>query len=160
MSQRVAFFRLGLFKAGRKIQTAGVLMKMRLLTFFAVAALALGMTGAAHAEANLSETKGQVLVNAGAGFVAHAGQALKAGDRIMLGPNASARVTFADGCSLPVNAGIITIPQVSPCKSKAQFGGGLRNLLANPLVIAGVVATAIAIPVALHNARLNRFSSP
>ena len=28
---------------------------------------------------------------------------------------------------------------------------GLRNLLANPLVIAGIVAAAVAIPVAIHN---------
>ncbi len=161
MSQRVAFFRLGLFKAGRKIQTVGVLMNMRLLPFFAVATLALGMTGTAHAEANLSEAKGQVLVNAGTGFVAHAGQALKAGDRIMLGPKASARVTFADGCSLPVKAGIVTIPQMSPCKSKAQSGGGFRAFITNPLVIAGIVATAVAVPVAIHNSRHHaQFVSP
>ena len=29
---------------------------------------------------------------------------------------------------------------------------GLRNFLANPWVIAGIIATAVAIPVALHNA--------
>ena len=35
---------------------------------------------------------------------------------------------------------------------RGQFGGmGLRNLLANPYVVAGIVATAVAVPVALHN---------
>ncbi len=36
-------------------------------------------------------------------------------------------------------------------------GGGLKMLLANPIVIAGVVATAIAVPVALNN---SHHSSP
>ena len=30
-------------------------------------------------------------------------------------------------------------------------GGGIKSFLANPIVIAGVVATAIAVPVALAN---------
>jgi hypothetical protein len=36
-----------------------------------------------------------------------------------------------------------------------QFGtgGGMKMLLANPIVIAGVVATAIAVPVAIANSR-------
>jgi hypothetical protein len=32
-------------------------------------------------------------------------------------------------------------------------GGGLKMLLANPVVVAGIVATAIAVPVALSNSR-------
>jgi len=35
---------------------------------------------------------------------------------------------------------------------RAQHARCLRNLLANPWVVAGIVAAAIAIPVALHNA--------
>jgi len=36
-----------------------------------------------------------------------------------------------------------------------QFGsgGGLKMLLANPIVIAGVVATAVAVPIAVANSR-------
>ncbi|HYW79038.1 MAG TPA: carboxypeptidase-like regulatory domain-containing protein [Thermoguttaceae bacterium] len=30
---------------------------------------------------------------------------------------------------------------------------GVRNFLANPIVIAGIVATAIAVPVAIHNSK-------
>lgn len=42
---------------------------------------------------------------------------------------------------------------------RGQFGGGaLRFWLANPWVIAGIVATAVAVPVAIHNAQ--RPSSP
>ena len=40
---------------------------------------------------------------------------------------------------------------------RGQMGGmALRNLLANPLVIAGIVATAVAVPVAIHNSQNNR----
>jgi hypothetical protein len=37
---------------------------------------------------------------------------------------------------------------------RGQYGmQTFRNLLSNPLVIAGIVATAIAVPVAIHNAK-------
>ena len=37
---------------------------------------------------------------------------------------------------------------------RGQINGmALRNLLANPLVIAGIVATAVAVPVAIHNSK-------
>jgi len=36
---------------------------------------------------------------------------------------------------------------------RGQQGGGFRAFITNPLVIAGVVATAIAVPVAIHNSR-------
>jgi hypothetical protein len=36
--------------------------------------------------------------------------------------------------------------------TRGQLGaGGLKTFLANPLVIAGIVATAVAVPVGLHN---------
>ena len=41
-----------------------------------------------------------------------------------------------------------------------QGGGGLKTFLANPLVIAGIVATAVAVPVALHNSRSSSPASP
>jgi hypothetical protein len=37
------------------------------------------------------------------------------------------------------------------CRGGGCGGGGLKNFLANPLVIAAIVATAIAVPVALAN---------
>lgn len=37
---------------------------------------------------------------------------------------------------------------------RGQINGmALRNLLANPLVVAGIVATAVAVPVAIHNSQ-------
>jgi hypothetical protein len=38
--------------------------------------------------------------------------------------------------------------------------GGLTSFLTNPLVIGGAVATAIAVPVAIHNSNRNRPASP
>ena len=58
-----------------------------------------------------------MLVNQGEEFItADANQALKAGDRVMLMEGATAEVTFADGCALPLEAGsLVDIPAVSPC---------------------------------------------
>jgi len=39
-------------------------------------------------------------------------------------------------------------------------GGGFRAFITNPLVIAGVVATAVAVPVAIHNSKHNEPTSP
>ena len=45
--------------------------------------------------------------------------------------------------------------------TRAQFGGsGMLAFLANPWVIAGVVATAVAVPVAIHNSNNDSPSSP
>jgi hypothetical protein len=43
---------------------------------------------------------------------------------------------------------------------RGQSGGGLKGFLTNPLVIAGVVATAVAVPVAIHNSHHSSPSSP
>lgn len=40
---------------------------------------------------------------------------------------------------------------------RGQMNGmALRNLLANPFVVAGIVATAVAVPVAIHNSKSKR----
>lgn len=41
-----------------------------------------------------------------------------------------------------------------------QRSGGLRSALANPLVIGAVIATAVAVPVIIHNANDDDPSSP
>ena len=56
------------------------------------------MTLAAAAEApiaNLSDANGKILVDQGQGFVASAGQDLKAGDRVFIGDKSSAVVAYA-----------------------------------------------------------------
>ncbi|MBN1908379.1 MAG: carboxypeptidase regulatory-like domain-containing protein [Pirellulales bacterium] len=45
--------------------------------------------------------------------------------------------------------------------ARGQFGGGgLSALLANPWVLAGIVATAVAVPVAIHNSNHSSPASP
>ncbi|ODS63001.1 MAG: hypothetical protein ABS41_07460 [Arenimonas sp. SCN 70-307] len=67
--------------------------------------------------ATLSAQEGTVLVNQGEEFATAAeGQALQAGDRVMLMEGASATLTFADGCALPLEAGsLLEVPAVSTC---------------------------------------------
>ena len=72
---------------------------------------------AAEPVATLSAQEGTVLVNQGEEFATAAeGQALQAGDRVMLMEGASATLTFADGCALPLEAGsLLEVPAVSTC---------------------------------------------
>lgn len=46
--------------------------------------------------------------------------------------------------------------------TRAQYNGfsGVRNFLSNPWVIAGIIATAVAVPVAIHNAGGDEPTSP
>src|SRR4051794_36898806 len=63
--------------------------------------------------------KGTTLVNRGTGFSAVAGTTqLKPGDRIMVRDGAAARITYPDGCNVPVR-GIATVDPLSPCNFMA-----------------------------------------
>lgn len=44
--------------------------------------------------------------------------------------------------------------------ARGQYARGLRNMLANPWIVAGIVACAVAIPVAIHNSNHSSPSSP
>ena len=44
--------------------------------------------------------------------------------------------------------------------ARAQYARGLRNMLANPWIVAGIVACAVAIPVAIHNSQSSSPASP
>jgi hypothetical protein len=79
-------------------------------------ALALAFSGAASA-ATLSAANGSVMVNQGKQFVsAQAGQALAAGDRVMVMQDGNAVVRFDDGCDVTINGGsVATVPAVSTC---------------------------------------------
>ena len=87
------------------------------ISAFIAASLLAGSAFAADSVGTLSSQEGTVLVNQGEEFItADANQALKAGDRVMLMEGATAEVTFADGCALPLEAGsLVDIPAVSPC---------------------------------------------
>jgi hypothetical protein len=79
-------------------------------------ALALAFSGAASA-ATLSSANGSVMVNQGKQFVsAQLGQALAAGDRVMVMQDGSAVVRFDDGCDVTINGGsVAVVPAVSTC---------------------------------------------
>jgi hypothetical protein len=78
--------------------------------------LALVFSGAASA-ATLSSANGSVMVNQGKQFVsAQSGQALAAGDRIMVMQDGSAVVRFDDGCDVTISGGSVAVlPAVSTC---------------------------------------------
>jgi hypothetical protein len=89
---------------------------IRLTTAIAATLLATSAL-AAEPVATLSAQEGTVLVNQGEEFATAAeGQALQAGDRVMLMEGASATLTFTDGCALPLEAGsLLEVPAVSTC---------------------------------------------
>ena len=94
------------------------------ISAFIAASLFAASAFAADSVATLSSQEGTVLVNQGEEFItANDNQSLKAGDRVMLMEGASAEITFADGCALPLVAGsLVDIPAVSPC------AGGVANV--------------------------------
>lgn len=44
--------------------------------------------------------------------------------------------------------------------ARGQYGNPLRNMLANPWIVGGIVAAAVAIPVAIHNSDKDSPASP
>ena len=129
---------------------------IRLCTLAAAVLLA-GNAVAADAVATLSAQEGTVLVNQGEEFATAAeGQALQAGDRVMLMEGASATLTFADGCALPLAAGsLLEVPAVSTCAGAVAnvqkigptyaqaVGSGGTSDKTTMLVFAGVTAAIV-----------------
>jgi hypothetical protein len=97
---------------------------MNRIAIFVATSLLASSTLAAESVATLSNTQGIVSVNQGEEFVAaQSGQALMAGNRIMVGDNGSGTLTFNDGCVLTLDPGtIITVPEISTC------AGGMVNV--------------------------------
>ena len=95
---------------------------MKSLYFAAIAAaMSFGVVGGATAGTKLSSVKGAVMVNSGAGYQAvRADAPVKTGDRILVNAKSSAQLTFADGCSVKLAPGVVTIGAQSPCSVKAQ----------------------------------------
>ena len=88
--------------------------------------------------ATAAAVNGSVQVNQGSEFVPLApGQTLNAGDRVMAGPNSSARIRFADGCDLTVAPEtMVTVPATSNC------AGGVVATQATAPVNTGAVGGA------------------
>lgn len=129
---------------------------IRLATAIAATLLATSAL-ASEPVATLSAQEGTVLVNQGEEFATAAeGQALQAGDRVMLMEGASATLTFTDGCALPLEAGsLVEVPAVSTCAGAVAnvqkigptyaqaVGSRARNNDNATLIFAGVAAVIV-----------------
>jgi len=68
---------------------------------------------------------------------------------------------WAPGTAPPAaQDGVLLVAGSDVTRGQWGGGGGLKTFLANPLVITGIVATAVAVPVALHNSRSSSPVSP
>lgn len=131
------------------------------LSTLVAATLLAGSAFAADSVATLSAQEGTVLVNQGEEFVtATDAQALMAGDRVMVMEGASATITFADGCALPLAAGsLVEIPAQSTCAGAvanvqqvgptyAQAPGGQQDSRVDEVIIFGGAALLIGYELA------------
>jgi hypothetical protein len=86
--------------------------------------VALLASSTAHAAA-LSDIKGDVLVNHGAGFAKFDKSIdLAPGDKIKVGKKATAKLVYSDGCSVTIPGGALaTVAKQSPCSFRAQLTG-------------------------------------
>jgi len=86
---------------------------------FALAPLLFALASMAHASvATMGPTKGDVKINQGVEFVeAQPGQAVNAGDRILVMEGGGASITYSDGCKMNIGPGsLVTVPATSSCK--------------------------------------------
>src|SRR5574343_800391 len=99
-----------------------------------------GHTAQAAPAAVLASAEGQVLVNQGKQFVtASAGQALAAGDRVMLMKGARASLRFADGCVLPLaESSLVVVQSLSSCA-----GGDIQIARLQPVNAQAIGADAL-----------------
>lgn len=132
--------------------------------------------------ATLKSINGDVLINAGNGFVrATAGQEVRPGDRVMVGVRGgSAAIAYDQGCLENVQTGqVVTVKPFSPCGgadsgdgesqrraggvvggSGGATGGGIAGAggIPNAALIAGGAAVAVGVGVGIH--QLSKPSSP
>lgn len=130
--------------------------------------------------ATLKSVDGDVLVNAGNGFVrATAGQEVRSGDRVMVGARGgAAAIAYDQGCLENVQKGhVVTVKPFSPCgaadsgdgESRGRgagavggSGGGVVGPVAggipNAALIAGGAAVAVGVGVGIY--QLSKPSSP
>ena len=93
---------------------------------FAIAsgfAVFIALVSAAKA-ANLEITQGEVLLSQGTGYRAvRNSMELQVGDTVVSKPGSAAEITFADGCSVHLQIGMIfTVEEKSPCGTGAAKG--------------------------------------
>ena len=145
------------------------------LTFSILAAFSMAVSAEqVPATVKLSQVTGNVMVNDGTRFVkASSGIQIKPGTKVIASKDSTLDLIYQNGCVKQVKANtMLTVGTQAECVAKisderiyvAAVGNqnnlGLRRLLANPIVIAGVVATAIAVPVALTNSNSSNNNTP
>ena len=114
----------------------------------------------------LSQVAGNVMLNDGTKFTkAVSGTVVKPGTKIIASNNAAVDLIYQNGCVKQVKANtMLTVGTQAECVAKisdertyvAAAGnpsglGGKTSILSNPLVVTGLVVTAIAVPVAIAN---------
>jgi hypothetical protein len=121
-------------------------MKIRRSTAFGCVMACVFSTGAAALAASLDAVQGEVLVNRGAGYqVVRGPTSLKPGDSVIVNPGSSAQITYADGCSVPVEMGSVkTVGEQSPCVTQGTGPQGPGGLNATTLAIGAVAVGGIA----------------
>ncbi|MGY6518909.1 MAG: hypothetical protein ACXIUZ_09350 [Lysobacteraceae bacterium] len=134
-------------------------MKKNRATLAAACSAALLFSGvalAAEPVATLSDVDGTVLIEQGDRFVTASARSLDAGARVLLMTEASARLSFVDGCEVELDAEtLVTLPAVSPCaggdldahrvgRMTAQAGEGGSAIGPETWVVFGAGAVALA----------------
>lgn len=80
--------------------------------------------------------------------------------RVSAGPSSGFYRLWAPQTAPPAASQETTLVASGPAVRGQTGGGGLQALLTNPWVIGGVIATAIAVPVAVHNANIDDDDEP
>ncbi len=125
----------------------------------AMAMLTSTVAVAAETTATVSDFSGKVLVNRGQGFVPLSGKmALSTGDKLMVGENSFAVLSYAE-CAVSLSSpAIVTVAQKAPCVDGASADAVVVQPVADldmapapyfplPLILLGVGAVAVGVVV-------------
>ena len=134
-------------------------MKKFASIFAAVAMLTSTVAVAAETTATVSDFSGKVLVNRGQGFVALSGKmALSTGDKLMVGENSFAVLSYAE-CAVSLSSPtVLTVAQKAPCVDGASADAVVVQPVADvamepapyfplPLILLGVGAVTVGVVV-------------
>ena len=86
--------------------------------------------------ATVESVNGKVLINHGDGFrQATSGAQAKAGDQLMAGPGASAKLVYSDRCRVSVVPGrVVSVGKQPPCTAQSLVGEDYREgFFSNPV---------------------------
>ncbi len=137
------------------------------LAFSVLSALSLTVSAEqAPVAVKLSQVTGNVMVNDGTRFVkAASGVQVKPGTKVIAASDATLDLVYQNGCVKQVKANtMLTVGTQAECVAKISDERIYVAALGNPIIpvyqpgpwfVAGVVATAVAVPVAIHNQHHN-----